>query len=1002
MKRRTSRWLSILLTLCMTLALLPGTVWAEDAEEDGIMPLTTIDDHIPPAVTGVYMANPGGTVTVGDVLYFTVSTEDESGIYRGILDFTFVCEQGHRHTISAYGYQYQDFYDEETKQAKFDLTITDDMLNGTYTLSSVRIYDTYSNSAYYYPADPDYPYDSGNPGNIDFDKVCFTVEGSSATEDHDPPVVTAVSMEEPGKVVTVGDVLYFTVSTEDESGIYRGILDFTFVCEQGHRHTISAYGYQYQDFYDEETKQAKFDLTITNDMLNGTYTLSSVRIYDTYSNSAYYYPADPDYPYDSGNPGNIDFDAVYFTIATPDIVPVKVSIPEKIEVDVRSVYTIRPNVEPIESIPDWTWTSADTSIATVNSAENNKTCLVTGIAPGTTTITGTTQNNLTVSCEVTVTNAPLPESGTIDESYTVGVGGFADIVPVLTPSDATTLYEVSSNNPHVAGIELTNGGAGIRISGINAGTATITIRGSNNLVMTTTVTVGRPNDTPHEKRTIEGYPATCVRAGRTDSVVCSVCWYVFTEDQEIPATGEHTWSEWHVIQAATTTTAGVKERYCEICGERETETIPATGSSSGNSGGSGNTGESGSSGSGSGSSGNSGSSGGASNNSVGSNSSTSVTSDGQDVLATVKGGTAEITNSSENIDSILEGAKNGAVHIDASAREDVTEVAIPRGVLDAISESETVSAVSITTKTGTVELHEEALKTVSGAMTGDNDTVSIEVSTIDVNSIPSTQKYPIANVLNSAVFINLSASIQHKNANGQTTSTETIHEFGGSVTVSIPYELPANMEGRQIIACHIADDGTITYFPVKYENGVVTFTTTHFSLFGVLESRAADFRDIDISAWYMLSVEYVLNSGLMDGVGNQQFNPSGTTTRGMLMTILARLAGVDTSVGNPWYQPGMEWAMAEGVSDGTNPEGEITREQLTTMLWRYAGEPEVTGDLSTYPDADQVHSWASDAMIWAVQNGIIDGIDGKLEPQGNAFRSQAAAMLTRFCKNIVE
>ena len=118
------------------------------------------------------------------------------------------------------------------------------------------------------------------------------------------------------------------------------------------------------------------------------------------------------------------------------------------------------------------------------------------------------------------------------------------------------------------------------------------------------------------------------------------------------------------------------------------------------------------------------------------------------------------------------------------------------------------------------------------------------------------------------------------------------------------------------------------------------------------------------------------------------------------MTILARMDGVDTGDSNPWYQMGMEWAVRKGVSDGTGPEADITREQLATMLWRYAGEPVVAGNLSNYPDAGNVNDWASVAMIWAVENGIINGSDGKLNPQGNALRSEAAAMLTRYCKNI--
>lgn len=92
--------------------------------------------------------------------------------------------------------------------------------------------------------------------------------------------------------------------------------------------------------------------------------------------------------------------------------------------------------------------------------------------------------------------------------------------------------------------------------------------------------------------------------------------------------------------------------------------------------------------------------------------------------------------------------------------------------------------------------------------------------------------------------------------------------------------------------------------------------------------------------------------------------------------------------------------MQAGVSDGTTPGANITREQLATMLWRYAGKPTVTDGLSGYPDIGSVHDWAGTAMIWAVQNGIVEGDNGRLNPQGNTLRCEAAAMLTRFCQNI--
>ena len=87
--------------------------------------------------------------------------------------------------------------------------------------------------------------------------------------------------------------------------------------------------------------------------------------------------------------------------------------------------------------------------------------------------------------------------------------------------------------------------------------------------------------------------------------------------------------------------------------------------------------------------------------------------------------------------------------------------------------------------------------------------------------------------------------------------------------------------------------------------------------------------------WYADAVKYVTDKGLMNGTDDNQFSPSATTTRAMLMTVLARYAGEDTTGGATWYEKGMNWAKAKGVSDGTNPNANITREQLVTMMYRY-------------------------------------------------------------------
>lgn len=151
-----------------------------------------------------------------------------------------------------------------------------------------------------------------------------------------------------------------------------------------------------------------------------------------------------------------------------------------------------------------------------------------------------------------------------------------------------------------------------------------------------------------------------------------------------------------------------------------------------------------------------------------------------------------------------------------------------------------------------------------------------------------------------------------------------------------------------------------------------------------------------VGHWAKDSVDFVTARGLFLGVGGSRFDPDGSMTRAMLMTVLARLDGRDTTGGKTWYEPGMNWAIANGISDGSDPNGSITREQLVTMLYRYAGQPEVTGDLSAFPDGAQVSSWAADAMIWAVETGLIKGMDGKLAPQATATRAQVATILLRF------
>ena len=164
-------------------------------------------------------------------------------------------------------------------------------------------------------------------------------------------------------------------------------------------------------------------------------------------------------------------------------------------------------------------------------------------------------------------------------------------------------------------------------------------------------------------------------------------------------------------------------------------------------------------------------------------------------------------------------------------------------------------------------------------------------------------------------------------------------------------------------------------------------------------TTGSSFTDVPAGSWYEEAVNYVHEKGLMNGTSSNAFSPNANTTRGMIVTILARVEGVNTS-GALWYAAGQKWAMDNGISDGTNMPGVITREQLATILYRYAKQKgydvSKSAALTGFSDADKVSGYAFDAMQWAVAEELLKGSNGKLDPQGSATRAQVATILMRF------
>ena len=252
---------------------------------------------------------------------------------------------------------------------------------------------------------------------------------------------------------------------------------------------------------------------------------------------------------------------------------------------------------------------------------------------------------------------------------------------------------------------------------------------------------------------------------------------------------------------------------------------------------------------------------------------------------------------------------------------------------------------------------------------------------------------------------------------GAVTADPTAAKAGTTVTLT-----PVPDRGYQVGTVAVTDrfgepvavtenaDGTYTF---TMPNGQVTVTVT-------FEQAPLPFHDVTEGDWFYDAVRYAYETGLMDGVGDNLFAPNSETTRAQLVTILYRLEGEpepggdsgfsDVAAGT-WYTDAVAWAAENGIVNGTTdttfaPGEDITREQLVTVLYRYAEskgyDVSASADLTGYPDAGQVQDYAQPAMAWAVAEGIVEGVDGNLNPAGNATRAQISTILMRFCEGVAK
>ncbi len=250
---------------------------------------------------------------------------------------------------------------------------------------------------------------------------------------------------------------------------------------------------------------------------------------------------------------------------------------------------------------------------------------------------------------------------------------------------------------------------------------------------------------------------------------------------------------------------------------------------------------------------------------------------------------------------------------------------------------------------------------------------------------------------------------------------------GGSVSPSTS-KIKANASQTYTITpdagYHISDvlvDGTSIGAVSSYEFARVRTSHTLEVVFAKDSQATNLYSDVAGSDWFYDAIQFVSEQGLMNGMGENRFEPNIGTSRAMIVSILWRLegkpgagpgkSGVFGDVGEgQWYTDGIEWAAANGVVLGYDaahfgPDDCISREQLAAILYRYASDKgydvSARDSLESFSDASEISDWALEAVKWAVAEGFLSGVnDMELDPKGSATRAQAAAILMRFIEKV--
>ncbi len=364
-----------------------------------------------------------------------------------------------------------------------------------------------------------------------------------------------------------------------------------------------------------------------------------------------------------------------------------------------------------------------------------------------------------------------------------------------------------------------------------------------------------------------------------------------------------------------------------------------------------------------------------------------------DAIEVVLGAKAEAEDESETLVTL-------EVTYDDTAT--TLETTIPQSAFRALAEQ--VDFVKLDTPMGYLRLSADVLASVTEQSDGD---VVITMDVNDVADMGITDQEVLEQIGDRTVMT-------FSMFGGSTLMTE----LGGTITVAIPYTLGDDESASHVVVYLVEEDGSVVEITnANYANGYVSFTTDQLGTYATgYDPNKINYTDVSIDSWYFEAIRYVTQLGLFQGVRQDAFAPEEDMTRGMVATVLYRLAGtpdveevqefpdVDNDI---WYSDAIHWVTQNEImneySDGTfGVDHSVTREQLVTVLYRY-GEmdgQDMEAEMQTiegYQDENLVSDWAYPAMCWSLERGLIVGAtEETLLPQGIATRAQVATIFMRF------